>query len=206
MRLTPISHRRRNEVRMAEFAKKVSRRHVVQGAAWTVPVVAVASAAPAHAASSIPVTLYPSCGSLGGSGVQPAGFPIFGITAGDIAIPSNSTFLLTNDQNIGSNLKIVAANPKICTLTVTDAGSAVVTLTSSIAPRASAQIEIGGDGSIYGGITLANGDSATFTLSVDVIVGGTGVSSSGPASITMTGSSDDLAQCPSAPGPPPGAP
>ena len=56
---------------------QTSRRTLVKGAAWSIPVVAVAGAAPAYAAS-VPVVCIPEqeiCGSFGGSACKHSGNP-----------------------------------------------------------------------------------------------------------------------------------
>lgn len=81
-------------------ARSINRRKVVIGAAWSVPVIAAAVAAPSAAASDIevgPFALNGSCGTLGVLG------PGFLLQAGSAPLPAGTTITITGSgiANIG---------------------------------------------------------------------------------------------------------
>jgi len=152
--------------------KKISRRTVAKGAAWSVPVVAVAAAAPAHAASGPTagdVMVSASCVGVNVLDLITLGYPQFTINAVNQGIDAGSTFTLSNDKVAGAGLKLLTGSDDV-TLTIIDGSSATVKLTNAVPAGGSVTFEVGGSGS-HDGIAVAANVLATFELAVDHISG-----------------------------------
>lgn len=76
----------------------VSRRALVKGTAWSVPIVMMATAAPAQAASVTGFQLNGSCGVLGLLG------PGFELIAGSTTVPAGTTIAITSTAAVNANL------------------------------------------------------------------------------------------------------
>ncbi|MCJ1688621.1 hypothetical protein [Rathayibacter sp. VKM Ac-2927] len=104
----------------------VSRR-AVNVAAWTVPVVAVALASPASAASSVDVGAFTVTGSCGTPGILGPGFRV---VAGSGDLPVGTTILIngTGVRDIG----VFKATPAIAFISVLSGTARQATLTSAL--------------------------------------------------------------------------
>lgn len=96
----------------------VKRRALIKGAAWSVPVIAVAVAAPAHAASGDVVENVQVEGRCGGIGVAGQGFAI---DSGGSTIPAASTITITRSGpvSLGLGSWSLAGFDSLLTATVT---------------------------------------------------------------------------------------
>lgn len=105
-----------------------SRRTVVKGAAWSVPVIAAAVATPLAAASTVDVgafALNGSCGTLGLLG------PGFTLTAGPTeAIPAGTT-VLVNGTGV-ANIGVFSVSGGTANVAVLSGTSRLITLTSAV--------------------------------------------------------------------------
>jgi len=154
--------------------KKISRRTVAKGAAWSVPVVAVAAAAPAHAASA-PTTgdviISVACNTLELLG----SVPTYTISVTGTTLGAGSTFImggpaLANVQLNGSGLSVGLLSNGQRTLTTSD----------DIAPGGSVSVAVSG---ILGVFALS-----ALTLSTGTLIGNPNTDSSNDsATANLTG-------------------
>ncbi|WP_382308444.1 hypothetical protein [Herbiconiux sp. UC225_62] len=129
----------------AEPKRGVDRRALLRGAAWSVPVVALAVATPAAAASDIEVGAYSLNGACGTPGVLGPGFIL---TAGPGGIPVGTTILVTGSgvANIGvfsvsgsgtASVAVLSGTSRLITITGAVPGGATIafrtTLSTSVA-------------------------------------------------------------------------
>ncbi|CAH0214083.1 hypothetical protein SRABI76_02340 [Microbacterium oxydans] len=135
---------KRENIRMTEEVQKntgISRRAVVKGAAWSVPVIAAAVATPLAAASGVvdvgAFSLAGSCGVLGVLG------PGFTITAGATQpLPTGTTITITGSgvANIGvfsitggtANVNVLSATSRQITLTAPLAAGATLAVRTTL--------------------------------------------------------------------------
>lgn len=111
--------------------KQLSRRAIVKGAAWSVPVVALAVATPAAAASIIDVgaaQLVGSCGTLGVLG------PGFTLTAGARELPVGTTVTITGSGV--ANIGVFSVSGGTATVNVLSNTNRQITLTAPLAAGA----------------------------------------------------------------------
>lgn len=124
--------------------KLVTRRTVARSAAWSIPVIAAAVAAPSASASVAPeqqnVTITADCYGLSILGVG-ASFPQFTITAVGAPILAGSTFLLQGDGL--ANLTIGNTNGAGL-LNVISGSAAVFTLSKDIPAGAAVTLKVTG--------------------------------------------------------------
>ncbi|WP_028474129.1 hypothetical protein [Nocardioides alkalitolerans] len=108
--------------------RSYSRRSVTRAAAWSVPAVAVVSAAPAFAASAVDVGAFALRGSCGASGIVGPGFLL---TAGPTALPVGNTVIITGSgvADIGT---FRATGAGTATVTYLSGSSRFVTVTTEI--------------------------------------------------------------------------
>lgn len=108
--------------------KIVSRRTIVKGAAWSVPVVALAVASPAAAASTVDVgalRLVGSCGTLGVVG------PGFTLQAGPtVPLPAGTTITVTGSGV--SNIGVFSVSGGTAAVAVLSGTSRQITLTAPL--------------------------------------------------------------------------
>lgn len=108
-------------------ARSINRRKVVIGAAWSVPVIAAAVAAPSAAASDIEVGAYAlrgTCGTLGLIG------PGFTLTAGSAPLPVGTTITITGSGV--ANIGVFSVTGGTASVAVLSGTSRQVTLTSAV--------------------------------------------------------------------------
>lgn len=156
-------------------ARGVSRR-TVNAAAWMVPVVSLAVATPASAASGVDVGAYVLLGSCGLPGVVGPGFTL---TAGSGDLPVDTVIIVTGRDV--ANIGVFSATPRIATVTVLSGTSRLITLTSPLAA-----------GAVLGLRTTLS-TSVPFTLNAVVTLPdgytGTGAKSTGSVDSTYAGCS-----------------
>lgn len=107
--------------------RSFNRRNVVIGAAWSVPVIAAAVAAPAAAASSIELgafQLLGTCGILGTLG------PGFTLTAGSAPLPVGTQITITGSGV--ANIGIFSVTGGTASVTVLSGTSRLITLTAEL--------------------------------------------------------------------------
>ncbi|WP_265445216.1 hypothetical protein [Flexivirga meconopsidis] len=155
-----------------------SRRTVAKGAAWTVPVVATALAAPAASASTAgqDVVVSSSCYGLTILGVG-ASFPQFTITAVGAPIEAGSTFTLT-----GSGLaNLTLGGPTgFFDFKLLNGGAMQITLNQTIPAGGSQTVRVTG--------IISKQVLKTYTLSATNIIGNANsVKSNDTASANLTG-------------------
>ncbi|WP_353113995.1 hypothetical protein [Microbacterium sp.] len=142
----------------------VPRRTVLRGAAWSMPVVAVAAATPARAASGDGnVIVTSSCYGITILGVG-ASFPQFHITAVGQPVLAGSTFLLSGTGLAGLTFGSATG---LFDVQLVGGNQAIVTVGSDIPAGSSSTLQVTG----IGGAFLAR----TYTLSVDTILGNANV-------------------------------
>lgn len=154
---------------MSDFTeKKISRRTVAKGAAWSVPVVAVAAAAPAHAASADGnVTVSGSCVGFTVPILNvTAGHPKFTISATGVALPAGSTLTLSTGTIAAADVQLAGSSDNGVSLSVLGNGDTRVTLDNGLSDGGSTSLEVGGAGS-NGGLELDANVATTFTLTLD---------------------------------------
>ncbi|MDQ4501897.1 hypothetical protein [Sinomonas sp. ASV322] len=120
----------------------VERRQVVKGAAWAVPLVAAAAAAPASAASLPPwdVGVTGSC-STGLVGVVGRAKLQFTITAVSGTVPSGTSFTLTSSEKV--DLAALVSRPSAgFTVAALSETSALVTLVASLAEGSTVTLDL----------------------------------------------------------------
>jgi hypothetical protein len=110
-----------------EPRRGVDRRTLLLGAAWSVPVVALAVATPAAAASDIEVGAYSLDGTCGTPGVLGPGFIL---TAGSGGIPVGTTIVVTGSGV--ANIGVFSVTPRVATVTVLSGTSRLITFTSEV--------------------------------------------------------------------------
>lgn len=108
-----------------------SRRSVIRAGAWSLPVVALAVASPAAAASTVDVGAYALRGSCGAPGVLGPGFTL---TAGSAALPVGTTIVITGSGV--ANIGVFRVTGGTATVTVLSGTSRLITLTSELAAGA----------------------------------------------------------------------
>lgn len=129
---------------MTEENKGLSRRTVVKGAAWSVPVIAAAVATPLAAASTtLDLTITGSCAGqfraaglasnilnalTGALGLDPA-TRTFTVTAGSTAVPAGTTFLLSNSGVLNVGLITVTGALDVSALDIVNVGGGVTSIT-----------------------------------------------------------------------------
>lgn len=113
-------------------AHSVSRRALVKGAAWSVPVIAVAAATPLAAASTATnvgnFALNGTCGVLGILG------PGFTLTAGNVALPTGTIITVTGTGV--ANIGVFSITGGLANINVLSPTSRQITLTSPLAAGA----------------------------------------------------------------------
>lgn len=120
-------------------ARSINRRKVVIGAAWSVPVIAAAVAAPSAAASDIEVGAYALNGSCGTLGVLGPGFTL---TAGSAPLPVGTTVTITGSgvANIGlfgvtggtANVVVLSGTSRQITLTTAVPAGATIAFRTTL--------------------------------------------------------------------------
>lgn len=158
---------------MTEPKGGVSRRTVVKGAAWSVPVIAAAVAMPLAAASTIDVGAFSLRGSCGILGVLGPGFTL---TAGLTALPVGTTIIVTGSGV--ANIGVFSPTGGTATVSVLSGTARLVTLTSALPAGATIALRT----------TLSI--TVAFTLNAIVsmpggYVAGTGAKSSATVSSTL---------------------
>ena len=147
--------------------RSVDRRTLLRGAAWSVPVVALAVATPAAAASDIDLGAYSLAGTCGVLGVQGPGFLL---TAGPGGIPVGTTIIVTGSgvPNIGvfsvtggmANVAVISGNSRLITITGAVPANAVLafrtTLSTTVAWTMNAATTLPGGYIATGAKTTAN--------------------------------------------------
>lgn len=129
---------------MTEENKGLSRRTVVKGAAWSVPVIAAAVATPLAAASTtLDLTITGNCAGqfraaglasnilnalTGLLGLDPA-TRTFTVTAGSTAVPAGTTFLLSNSGVLNVGLITVTGALDVSALDIVNVGGGVTSIT-----------------------------------------------------------------------------
>ena len=172
---------RRMEIFMTENLQTVPaqggvpRRSVAKGAAWTLPVVAIAAAAPvANASTPVQdVVVSASCYGLNIAGIG-LSFPQFTITAIGAPIAAGSTFTLSSSGLANVTL---GGDTGILDIGILSNGSRVITVKKTIPAGGSATLQITG---LLSAQVLKN-----YTLSVKTIIGNTN-SNHGNDSATQT--------------------
>ncbi|MFJ4166424.1 hypothetical protein ACIPY5_12800 [Microbacterium sp. NPDC089698] len=113
-------------------SRSVSRRALVKGAAWSVPVIAVAAATPLAAASTATnvgnFALNGTCGVLGVLG------PGFTLTAGNVALPVGTIINITGSGI--ANIGVFSVTGGTATVNVLSPTSRQITLTAPLAAGA----------------------------------------------------------------------
>ncbi|MEA5453406.1 hypothetical protein SPF06_01600 [Sinomonas sp. JGH33] len=135
----------------------VDRRRVVKGAAWAVPLIAAAAAAPASAASGpqwdVGVTGSCSTGLVGVVGQAKLQFTITAVAG---TVPSGTSFTLSSSEK--AELAALESSPGVgLTLAVLNDTSAIVTLATPLAEGRAVTLDLLG-------MPMAVGVSYTFAL------------------------------------------
>ncbi|GAA4486050.1 hypothetical protein [Microbacterium panaciterrae] len=150
-------------------ARGVSRRSLVKGAAWSVPVIAVAAATPLAAASTATnvgnFSLDGTCGVLGVLG------PGFTLTAGAVALPVGTVINITGSGI--ANIGVFSVTGGTANVNVLSPTSAQITLTAPLAAGATAAFRT------TLSISVAFGLSATLTLPSGFVAGPTAKATGG---------------------------
>mgnify|MGYP001030763765 CR=1 FL=1 len=164
--------------------KGVERRTVLKGAAWSVPVIAVAAATPfAAAATGAPEQVNGfqvdgSCG-LGNLGLLGPGFTV---TAGTSPIPQGTQIIIDSASVISADLIGLGANESLADVTILN-GNAIVTLSSELPATETLEIkwllsvtlDLGTVGTtatlnLPSGYTAGSGTKSTGTLSQTLVL------------------------------------
>lgn len=142
---------------------KISRRTVAKGAAWSVPVVAVAAAAPAASASTSndvgALSLDGTCGALG-AGLLSTGLTL---TAGpDVAVPAGTVISLSSTGL--ANIGVFTITGGLASVAVSGS-SGTITLTEDLAPgttmNMTTSINVSVLWTLTGNVQLPSGYTAT---------------------------------------------
>lgn len=170
---------------MTEENKGFSRRTVVKGAAWSVPVIAAAVATPLAAASTtLDLTITGNCAGqfraaglasnilnalTGLLGLDPA-TRTFTITAGTTAVPAGTTFLLSNSGVLNVGLITVTGALDISALDIVNVGGGVtsITLQQPLAAGQSFTLDL-----LPAVVDVKLAATQTLSLSTDASVAGT---------------------------------
>ncbi|MCT1476778.1 hypothetical protein [Microbacterium sp. p3-SID336] len=154
---------------MTEHAEGITRRHAIQGAAWSVPLIALAVATPLAAAST--VTDVGAFNLVAACDIPPGG-PGFTLVAGPVDLPAGTVITITGTgmANLGS-LSIAGGAVSVDESAPT---TRVITLTAPLAAGASlsmrADLSPATDYQLTGATTLPAGyDSTTATYNGSVI-------------------------------------
>ncbi|WEK62319.1 MAG: hypothetical protein P0Y60_06070 [Candidatus Microbacterium colombiense] len=107
--------------------KGFSRRTVVKGAAWSIPVIAAAVATPLAAASNVDVGAFALQGTCGILGVLGPGFTL---EAGAVPIPAGTTIAVTGSGV--ANIGVFSVTGGTATVGVLSGTSRLVTLTAAV--------------------------------------------------------------------------
>ncbi len=111
-----------------EVEPTLERRTIMKGAAWSIPVIALAVATPAAAASDVDLGAYAlngSCGTLGLLG------PGFTLTAGPTEPIPVGTTVLINGSGV-ANIGVFSVTGGTATVSVLSGTSRLITLTSAV--------------------------------------------------------------------------
>ncbi|MFD6700963.1 MULTISPECIES: hypothetical protein [unclassified Microbacterium] len=142
----------------------IRRRTVIKGAAWSIPVIAAAVAAPARAASGQGnVVVTSSCWGLTILGIG-ASFPEFHIAAVGETISAGSTFIL---QGTGLANLVFGGTMGLFDIHLVDGNQAVVTLRRDIPAGTSLTLQVTG----VAGAFIAR----TYSLTVGTVIGNANV-------------------------------
>lgn len=155
-------------------SRSVSRRALVKGAAWSVPVIAVAAATPLAAASTATnvgdFALNGTCGVLGLIG------PGFTLTAGSAPLPAGTIINITGSGI--ANIGVFSVTGGTATVNVLSGTSRQITLTAPLAAGATMDFRT------TLSITVAFTLSASTTLPAGFVAGG-GAKQTGGVSSTL---------------------
>ena len=116
---------------IAEPKNSVDRRTLMRGAAWALPVVALAVATPAAAASDIDLGAYSLVGTCGILGVQGPGFTL---TAGPGGIPVGTTIIVVGSGV--ANIGVFSTTGGTASTAVLSGTSRQITITGALAAGA----------------------------------------------------------------------
>jgi len=191
---------------MTEENKGLSRRTVVKGAAWSVPVIAAAVATPLAAASTtLDLTITGNCAGqfraaglasgilntlTGVLGLDPA-TRTFTVTAGTTAVPAGTTFLLNNSGLLNVGLITVTGALDVSALDIVNVGGGVtsITLQQPLAAGQSFVLDL-----LPAVVDVKVAATQTLSLSTDATVAGT-VSVLAGSSVNVVLTSVDLQLC-----------
>ena len=107
--------------------KGFSRRTVVKGAAWSVPVIAAAVATPLAAASEVDLGAFSTSGDCGVLGLIGPGFTL---TAGPEPLPIGTTITITGSGI--ANIGVFSITGGLASVSVLSGTSRLITLTSAL--------------------------------------------------------------------------
>jgi hypothetical protein len=150
-----------------------SRRSVLRAGAWSIPVVALAVASPAAAASVVDVGAYAlqgSCGTLGVTG------PGFGLTASPTApLPVGTTVVITGSGV--ANIGVFSVSGGTASVAVLSGTSRLITLTSEVPAGATIRFRTT--------LSITTAFQLNAAVSLPDGYSGTGAKSSGSVSSTL---------------------
>ncbi|WP_190987547.1 hypothetical protein [Pseudarthrobacter sulfonivorans] len=111
-----------------------SRRRVVKGVAWSVPVIVTAIAAPAAAASGVTEVYFPVPAAItlsGGNrpGTGPSGFTIKNTTGAQVTVSLSGSIIVTPTNAVHSTIAITAPAPSIFSTTTFNGKISTTTFT-----------------------------------------------------------------------------
>lgn len=148
-----------NEVQ-GNASKSFNRRNVVIGAAWSVPVIAAAVAAPAAAASTIELGALQLNGTCGVAGVLGPGFTL---TAGSVPLPVGTTIAITGSGV--ANIGVFGVTGGTASVSVLSGTSRLITLTAELPAGATIEfrttLSISVAFTLNGTLTVPTGYTAT---------------------------------------------
>lgn len=154
--------------------KTTNRRTIIRGAAWSVPVVAVAMAAPAAAASPIDVGAYAINGRCGALGLLGPGFEL--AASPTAALPIGTTITITGSGVVDIGVFSFAGG--VVSVSALSSNSLLITLTSPLEAGTVLQIRT------LLAVTIVNSFEAVVTLPAGYIA--TGAKSVGTLESTAT--------------------
>jgi hypothetical protein len=151
---------------------QLDRRSVIRSAAWSVPVITVATAAPAFAVSSSDVGAYTLTGTCGVLGVQPPGFVLMASS--------------TSDLPVGTVVNISASGIANAGTWTTTGGSATVTVVNATTRQITLTAPLPAGGALDMRTTLSITTAWTLNASTVLPSGYTSTGGKASASITST--------------------
>jgi hypothetical protein len=109
----------------------IDRRSVVRGAAWSLPVIALAIATPAAAASNVDYGAFALNGSCGTLGLQGPGFTL---TAASVPLPVGTSVLISG-TGVG-NIGVFSVSGGTASVVVLSSTARLITLTAALPANA----------------------------------------------------------------------